>query len=233
MSSTTHKNGFSNGVGSIKRTLIDKSNNRSVVVVSVAVFVVVFSLVAVKTLWSQAAYQNRVLAEKNTAKKQLAKDLEVVKKLQPSYQAFVGTTTNIIGGNSVGTGERDGDNAKIILDALPSKYDFPGLTTNLEKIATDQGVDLIGITGTDDEVNQASNASSSNPQPVEMPFQITISADYAKTQAFVNALERSIRPIKVTSIDISASNGKMSTVVSAVTYYQPAKSLNTRTKVVQ
>ncbi len=226
-------NKLKTGVGSIKRSLIDKSNTRIVVVVSLAVFSVVFSLIAAKTLWSQAAYLNRVIKEKNVTKNRLIDNLKVVKKLKPSYDTFVSSTTNIIAGNAFGIGPQDGDNAKIILDALPSKYDFPALATNLETLVQGQSVELSGITGTDDEVAQSSNVSSANPQPVEMPFQLTVSADYAKTQTLITAIERSIRPIKIQSIDITGNQAKLSTNITAITYYQPAKSLNITTTVVK
>lgn len=231
MASTNKK--ANGGLGSVKRSLIDKSNTRVVFIVSTAVFAVIFSLVAAKTLWSQAIYQGKVISAKTEAKKQLQADVKIANTLHDSYSAFVGASSNIIGGTSVGVTSQDGDNAKIILDALPSKYDFPALTTNLEALVQDQQIELTSITGTDDEIAQSGNASSSDPQPVEIPFQLSVGGDYAKTQTLIGALERSIRPIAVRSLDISVTQDKISTTISAVTYYQPAKSLNTRTKVVK
>lgn len=227
------KKNSNSGIGSVKRGLIDKSNTRIVVIVSAAVFAVIFSLVAAKTLFSQAVYQGKVISAKTDARKKLQADVKVAKTLHASYSAFVGATTNIIGGNSAGPTAQDGDNAKIVLDALPSRYDFPALTTNLEALVQDQQVDLTSIAGVDDEVAQSANISSSDPQAVEIPFQLSVTGDYAKTQTLVGAFERSIRPIVVRSLDISAAQDKLTTSISAVTYYQPAKSLNTRTKVVR
>lgn len=223
----------STGMGSIKRGLIDKSNTRIVIIVSMAVFAVIFSLVAARTLWNQAIYQGKVISAKTDAKKQLQADVKIANTLHDSYSAFVGATTNIIGGTSVGVTSRDGDNAKIILDALPSKYDFPALATNLETLVQDQQIELVSINGIDDEVVQSANNTSSDPQAVEIPFQLSATGDYTKTQALIGALERSIRPIAIRSLDVSGAQGKLTTTISAVTYYQPAKSLNTRTKVVK
>ena len=198
-----------------------------------AVFAVIFSLVAARTLWNQAIYQGKVISAKTDAKKQLQADVKIANTLHDSYSAFVGATTNIIGGTSVGVTSRDGDNAKIILDALPSKYDFPALATNLETLVQDQQIELVSINGIDDEVVQSANNTSSDPQAVEIPFQLSATGDYTKTQALIGALERSIRPIAIRSLDVSGAQGKLTTTISAVTYYQPAKSLNTRTKVVK
>ena len=219
--------------GSVKCVLIDKANTRLVVTVSIAIFAMVFSLVAAKTLWTQSSYQKRVIDAKNKAATQLQANVEAMDKLSTSYNAFVNTSTNIIGGNSLGSGPQDGNNAKIILDALPSKYDFPALTTNLETLLSDQQVVLVNISGVDDEIAQSGNTNSPNPSPVEMPFQLSATADYAKTQALIEAFERSIRPIKMTTLDISGTQDKLTTTISALTYYQPAKSLNIREEIVK
>lgn len=218
---------------STKRALLDKTNSTVVVIVSVATFVTVFSLVAIKSLMSQASYQNRVITAKREARDQLNADIAAVKQLKPSYQAFVGAQTNIIGGNATGVGAQDGDNAKIVLDALPSKYDFPALTTNLDSLVTSQGAQLTSINGTDDEVAQSSNTQSTSPTPVPMPFELTVTSDYGKIQQTVGAFERSIRPIQIQSLTLTGSNGTITLNVTAQTYYQPAKSLNISKKVVK
>lgn len=219
--------------GSVKHQLIDKNNSRLLVTVSIAVFVLIFSIVASKQLISQAAYQNRVITKKRKADDQLKKDIEVVKKLHVSYAAFVDTSQNVLGGNVGATGEKDGDNAKIILDALPSKYDFPALTTSLETLVNGQGAQFTSLSGTDDEVAQAPNQSSSDPTPIPMPFQLSATGDYGRVQGVINAFEKSIRPIKVGILDVSGNQDKLTVNVTGESYYQPAKSLNTRTEVVK
>jgi Tfp pilus assembly protein PilO len=213
--------------------LIDKANARIVIFVSVAAFIVVFSLVATKTLVNQASYQNRVIKEKRTTVNQLKSNITATTDLKKSYDAFTNTAQNAIGGNSQGTGPQDGDNAKIVLDALPSSYDFPGLTTSLEALLGNQGVKLTSIAGTDDEVTQSANKSSTAPQPVAMPFSIAVTGDYTGVQNTVSALERSIRPMQIQTLNISGSAGQLTLGVTAQTYYQPAKSLNITTKVVK
>jgi Tfp pilus assembly protein PilO len=214
--------------------LINQANARIVVYVSVAAFILVFSLVATKTLVNQAAYQNRVIKAKRAAVTQLKSDIAATTDLKNSYNAFISTTQNAIGGSASGTGAQDGDNAKIILNALPSTYDFPGLTTSLESLAGSQGAKITNITGTDDEVAQGTNTSSTAPQPVPIPFNIAVAGDYPSIQNVVSAFERSIRPMQVHTLDISAgSDGKLAMTLDAQTYYQPAKSLNIKTRIVR
>src|ERR1700694_4085492 len=104
---------------STKRLQIDKANATVVVLASLAAFVVTFSFFATKALLSQQAYQSRVTKDKTIAVHQLETNIQATNALAASYSTFVNQPINIIGGNKTGAGDQDGDNAKIILDALP------------------------------------------------------------------------------------------------------------------
>jgi hypothetical protein len=218
---------------SAKRAMINKANARVVVYVSVAAFILMFSLVATKTLVSQAAYQNKVIKVKRNAVTQLKTDIAATSQLKTAYDAFNSTPQNVLGGNPDGTGPQDGTNAKIVLDALPSSYDFPGLTTSLEALLGSQKVDITSITGTDDEVAQGANQSSVSPTPVPIPFATITQGTYTDAQSVVSAYERSIRPMQILTLDISGQNNELTLSIGAQTYYQPAKSLNIKKQVVR
>ncbi|QQS20350.1 hypothetical protein IPL85_02795 [Candidatus Saccharibacteria bacterium] len=218
---------------STKRLLIDKANTTVVIAVSLAVFLFVFSAVSTKTFISKAGYQNRVIAAKREAREQLKDDKEAVKKLRKSYNSFVSTDPNSIGGSRGGLDKKDGDNTKIVLDALPSNYDFPALATSMESLVATEGVKINSFNGTDDEIAQAANITSTNPVPIGMPFELSVSSDYGKIQGVITAFEKSIRPIELVTLDISGDREGLTMVVGARTYFQPAKSLNVTTKVVR
>jgi hypothetical protein len=216
-----------------KRSLITKANSTMVLATGAAAFILVFAAVASRTLINQASYQNRVISTKKKALATLKSDLAARDSLVASYKSFVGTPQNVLGGNPDGSGDQDGDNAKIVLDALPSKYDFPALATSLEKIINSQGLTIMSIAGTDEEVTQSANQSEAEPQPIAMPFQVQVSGSYSAIQNLVNAFGRSIRPFQVQKIEISGDEGSMSATIDAQTFYQPEKSLNIRTEVVK
>jgi len=218
---------------SAKRVLIDKTNTSVVIITSVAAFVVAFSLIAGKALISQAAYQNRVISAEKKTLAQVKSNIVVAGNLQHTYQAFTSTAQNVIDGSSDGTGPQDGNNADIILDALPSSYDFPALTNSLEAILTSTGVQINSISGTDDEVAQSTNTSSTAPQPVAMPFQISVGGDYDAIQKLIGKFEHSIRPFQIQTLQISGDQNQLTMTVSAQTFYQPAKSLNITSEVIK
>jgi hypothetical protein len=217
---------------SARHMMIDKANATMLATIGVAAFIVTFSLVASKALVSQSRYQSRVIKEKSTTLKRLQDDNKNFNSLVSSYQAFAERKVNMLGGNPKGNGPKDGDNPKLVLDALPSKYDFPGLISSLEKLLKEGGYRINAIGGTDDELAQ-SNTATDSPTPIELPFPLTVTTDYTGAQNLLLSLERSIRPIKVEQLSITAGGSDLSVSVSAKTYYQPEKKLKVSTKEVQ
>jgi len=219
---------------SSKRVAIDKASAQMVAIIAASAFVTVFCLMASKQVLSQNQYNSRVMSAKQKAYNQLQDNINAFDDLQKSYKAFNSTSTNVIGGLADGTGDNDGSNSKIILNALPSTYDFPALTSSLEKMMTDRGLKVSSITGTDDQVNQQGNTESSSPEPVEIPFTFTITgANYKAVNELFKALQSSIRPFQVDKVDISGGENNMTVTVEAHTYFQPARSIQPTTKVVK
>lgn len=216
-----------------KQLLIDEANKRIIVVTGIAAFIVIFCAVAGHSLFGQLLYQNRIVSAKKDALTQLKTDEAAVKNLNTAYVAFVSTPQNILGGNSTGNGAQDGDNAKIVLDALPSKYDFPALATSLEKLLTDENVEIQSIVGTDDEVAQTGTGTSDKPQVVEIPFQVSAKGSYQSVQSLTKTFEASIRPIKINTLSLTGSDASLEININATTYYQPAKPFSIGTKVIK
>ena len=214
-----------------KRSQLDKANARMVITVAVAAFVVVFSLVASRALWVRMSHQAEVINQKEIARDQLETNLETIDELQTSYNTFVETNQNVIGGNPAGSGDKDGNNAKIVLDALPSKYDFPGLATSLEKVIKANGSNINSISGTDDEIAQSGEQAASTP--IEVPFELSAAGNYQSTQDLLTLLQRSIRPIQVQTMEVSGTNSELVLNLTALTYYQPERALRVQTKVVE
>lgn len=217
---------------STKRTLITKANSTMVITTAVAAFVIIFCLVASKTLLSQANYQNRVIGAKKDAVSQLKDNIAARDSLVSSYKAFVDTPQNILGGNPTGTGEQDGDNAKLILDSLPSKYDFPALVASLEKMANSQGLQIVSITGTDEEAEQQKTAEGA-PQAVAMPFELQVSGSYEAVQGLVKMFGNSIRPFQIQTMELSGGQSNMTATINAQSFYQPEKTFKVQTEVLK
>ncbi len=219
-----------------KRLKIDKANTALMVIIGVAAAVAVFTLVASKTLLSQYSYQKRVIAAKNTANNQLIADYNAATGLVGSYKSFVNTSQNVLGGNSAtdGVTPNDGNNATIILDALPSQYDFPGLVSTINNILTNANVSINAISGTDEQLTEGNVQTSSNPSTQPMPFEISVDGPYANIQGLINTLQLSIRPINIQTISLSAgTNNTLAADITADTYFQPPKNFSIGSETIQ
>lgn len=208
---------------STKRLQIDKANTRMVLFLAVSAFIAVFCLLASRALLGQRSYQARVINEKKKALGVLKANNQAATELVTAYKAFLSAPDNIIGGLPTGTADRDGDNAKIVLDALPSKYDFPALATSVEKVLSNRNLAIDTITGIDDELNQEAVAAV---QPVEMPFDTVVSGNLETAQDVLDIFQLSIRPIQIVKLTLSGGDTKLGIHVSAKTYYQPQKTIS-------
>jgi hypothetical protein len=218
---------------STKRLQIDKSRSNLVIIVAVAAFVTVFSLVSIRALLVKRSFQGRVVAEKEATLKTLKENNTAAAELTTAFKAFNETPDNLLGGNPEGSGDKDGDNAKLVLDALPGHYDFPALVSSIEKmIEGNKNGTIEGITGTDDEVTQSQASDSS--VPVEMPFQVAAKADPDGLQTILQTFSRSIRPMVVTTLNITAEDANSLNIdINAKSYYQPKKTLSITSKEVR
>ncbi len=205
---------------SSKRLQIDKSNTKVLIYISLAVIALVFALVASLSLWKQIQYQNKVLSLRNKAVDQLEKNKKATAQLQAQYVAFDTASESIIGNSDA--------NSKVVLNALPSKYDFPALATSLESLMNQSGVNIVGISGTDDQAS--AQQSSNEPQPTEIPFSLTANGSYDSVKKLVANLEKSTRPITIKTIKYSGTESDLQVNIDAVTYYQPLKTLDLNKK---
>lgn len=215
-----------------KRIQIDKARANVVLFVAVASFIATFSLVSSKALLQKRGFESRVIGEKEKTLKTLKDNNQAAQQLTTSYKAFNDTPDNLLGGNPSGTGDKDGENAKLILDALPSQYDFPALTSSIEKMIKSQQGSIEAISGTDDTVAQSSVTDSS--KPIEIPFQIDATSGDDGIQNILKTFNRSIRPMTITKVTLSVeSQGSLRASIFAKSYYQPAKVLQITTKEVR
>jgi hypothetical protein len=238
---------------SVKHLQIDKDNNLMFIIVAVASIMVVFSLVSAKTLLGVSSYQHKALKAKEGAVKKLQANVKAADALKQQYDTFESQNPNILGGvggldvakaiseqgeqsgvikvngQTLNLSGQDGDNAKIVLDALPSSYDFPALISSIEKVANQDHIPLQGVGGNDQGTTTTAPttgiAASSKAEAQPIPFSVNLQSDFHTVQTLFNDLERSIRPIDVTEISLSGSGSNMNVSVQANTYYQTPVSL--------
>ena len=212
---------------SVKKLALSKANKQIVAVTAIAAFITVFCLVGANYLVGLKDYQARIISADRSADSNLIADNRAKTSLVNSYKKFVDQNPNVLGTNNQPiSGNYIYNNATIILDALPSTYDFPALTSSLQKLQTIGGFNFTSIGGSDESAS-VSSAPTSNPAPVAMPFTFTISqTSYQTIQNLFSDMLKSIRPLQIDSITISGTDTNITLNVSAHTYFQPGKQFN-------
>lgn len=224
-----------------KRAIIDKTNTKIVITISITVFVVIFSAFAVRALFGQASYQQKVIDGKKDALKVAKDNKQNAQNLEKTYVAFAGESINVLGGNPTGTGPIDGSNPKIVLDSLPSVYDYPALSSSIEKLLLDNGYGVESIGGAEDAalavspVDTVTGGASQVSQtgPTNMPYPITVLSTAEGTKRLLEILERSIRPFYVENISFSGSGTALSANITMKTFYQPSTGVTVTTQAVK
>jgi hypothetical protein len=212
---------------SLKQLQIDKSSQKMIIFASVASFLLIFTLFSSKALITKMNFQNKVINLKNTALNHLNNDVTNNTALITSYQNFINSPKNLMGVDSGSTGANSGNNAKLILDALPSEYDFPALATSLQGLLSSTGVTVSGLTGSDSSTgSNASTMSMPIAGTTPIPFSFTVSGPVDNVLNTMKIFESSIRPFQFSKFTISGSNSSLSLTASAETFYQPAQSFN-------
>ena len=227
------------GVTSIftsKRALLDQANKSIVIIAGVAAFITVFCLVSTKTLIGQANYQNKVIKAENTTYTTLTSDINAENQLNASYEYWETKVPNpgqnIIGGSSTASGFNDGDNAQIILHALPTQYDFPALLTNMSDLMTLIKLSNPQVSGQDQQLVYQTQTTSATPKPTAIPFELTATGDYQTIVTLISALQNTIRPIQVLDVNISGTSANLTVNIQAQTYYQPSVLFQTSQEVI-
>jgi len=241
--------------------MIDKANTTIVIAVAVAAATLAFSLVTARSLLIKRSYQSKVISVQEKARDQLEENIDNIDVLAASYSEFVNRPENIIGGDSEGEGDQDGDNAKIIIDALPGRYDFPALISSIEKILIDRNYLIQSLGGNDQPPGEGDVASSGDVDasvadgdtgesgtdsedeefvevtPIEMPFEMTALGPYTSMVDLLKVFERSVRPIVVNQITFTAGDGsagnQVEMTVEGQSFFQPEKTLDIKYEVVK
>jgi len=194
-------------------------------VIATAVVLVVFSLFATKAIVQKGIYQRHVLHARRDVVNTLKSNYTAAQTLVTQYNVFATQDPNMLGGKIDETDNLDGDNPKIVLDALPSSYDAPALASSVEKILLGKNVTINSIAVTDDP-NLSAATSQQNPQPQPIAFSFIGTTTFASGFQLIQDFERSIRPFDVNSIEIDGSDNQLRLTVNMTTYTQPAKSLD-------
>lgn len=214
-----------------KRQQIEKANRSMFAWVAGASVIVAFAVVAAQFMVQQGLFNEKVLSEKRATDRTLTENLQSVDTLKEEVNVLL-ANNNLAASRA----QSDDSNLQVVLDALPPSQDSLNLGTSLQSVflgSRVQRIESISVDGgasIDSAVEDASVQDTDGPQ--EIPFRFTVVGNYNQIRDALGALQRSIRPIKITSVGVEGTDTSLTATVEAVTYYQPEKTIELRERTV-
>lgn len=222
-----------------KRQQIASANRTMFIWVAIASVIVGGAAVGVLFLAQLALFNERVLAEKTTTASTLDKNLKVIEELKNQVRLM---NTNQALRDSMAPGETQP--IQVVLDALPSDVNSSALGASFQKkLLDDPAVTLESIrvdpvagkeVNGDSSVEDASASDSDEEHMIHFGFNVSVAAaDVNALKNLLQRLERSVRAIDVTNLTIEGQGTRVTMSVEGNAFYEPAKTVELKDKVVK
>jgi hypothetical protein len=220
-----------------KRQQIAKANRTMFLWVAGVSVIVGFAAVGSIFLMQKLAFNQKVINEKNNTVSVLTKNNAAVAELEENIRLL---DTNE-GLNSVKANPED-KALQVILEALPADANSLALGSSLQQklIAGIDGLTLeslnvipvAGVEVSDESAVQDASATTDEAQN-QITFNLAVSGDANALKALLERFERSIRAIDITNLVLEQANGKLTMTIDGRAYYEPARTIELKDKVVK
>lgn len=221
----------SSAVGLRKRQQIAASNKTMFLWVAGASVVVAFAIVISIFLVKQIMFSEKILIEKRETVSTLEKNIKSAKELDKNVNKLRANKNLSQLRNKASSNSLD-----VIIDALPYRADKAALGASLQKVLlTDASIDALDIEseeGASSDLTAVQTEQVGTSEPMTFTFKVTGGVDQIK--AVLDKLNKSIRPIVITSFQVESAGGNNLTAsIQASTYYQPARQFELTEKVIK
>ena len=219
-----------------KRTQIAKANRTMFLWVSIVSVILGVALVASIFLVQKIVFNEKVLAEKAKTVSTLEKNNVNIKKLEENIRALdTNADLSKVKVNS------DDQAIQVILDALPSEANSPALGASIQNklLAGIPGLTIVSLqvdpvlgVETLDSSTQTATVVAPLGQPA-ITFRFAVSGSETALKTALTNLERSIRTINISSLRIESQGTSQLLTVQASAFYEPARIVELKEKVVK
>lgn len=222
-----------------KRQQIANANRMMFMWVAGVSALVGIAIVASIFLLQKAWFNEKVLAEKSKTASTLVKNNEVVGELKDQIRVL--NTNQALKDAMLDSEDQP---VQVVLDALPSEANSSALGASLqEKFLTKEGLTLEALSvdpvqgiesQSDGNVQDASEASLNGENIITFRFAVSANVNNASAlKELLQRLERSIRPVDITSLDIETQGERLVLEVNGHSFYEPAKTVELKSKTVK
>lgn len=221
-----------------KRTQISKANRTMFLWIAGASALVGFAVVASIFLAQKLYFNEKVLLAKNKTVSTLNANNKVVSELQSQVRALDAN------GDLAKVKAADSDQSiQVILDALPSDAnspalgaslqtrllaDIPGLTLISLQVDPVQGIESLADAGVESGAVEGTGGTAN-----QITFQFSVSGNQDALLQALTKLERSIRTIDITRLQIENQGATQVMTIQGRAFYEPAKNVTLYDKVVK
>lgn len=221
-----------------KRTQISKANRTMFIWIAASSALVGFAIVISIFLGQKLVFNEKVLIAKNKTVSVLNANNKIVDDLKTNVRVL-DTNTDLA---KVKANPSD-QTIQVILDALPSDANSPALGASLQSklLAGIPGLTLIslqvdpvqGIESLSTNATTVSGDTSTVTTDNEITFRFSVSGNQDSLLQALTNLERSIRTIDVTNLQIQNQGSSQVMTVQGRAFYEPAKTITLYDKVVK
>lgn len=233
-----------------KRQQIDSSRRTMFLFVAGAAFVAGIALVVSYFLAQQIWFHTKIINAKQSTISTIKQNIDMVDELKENVRVL--DTNQALNSAKV----KDGNSAlQVILDALPAEANADALGASLQvKFVEPVGglkvesmtVESAALTGEgenpEEETEEVEDEAATTEEGedaeavTESPsiaFQMSVSGSAAGLKQFLTRLERSIRVVKLDSIEVQAGDGRQTMNIIGRAYYEPARVIELGTEVIK
>lgn len=224
-----------------KRTQISKANRTMFIWIAASSALVGFAIVIAIFLGQKLVFNEKILIEKNKTISVLNADNKVVGDLKTQVQVL-DTNTDLASVKA-----RDSDQTiQVILDALPSDANSLALGASLQNkllagvagltidsLQVDPVVGIESLTSSTGTVISTSKSTSGIASESQITFRFAVSGNPDALKQALTNLERSIRTIDITNLQIENQGSTQIMTVQGRAFYEPAKNVALYDKVVK
>ena len=219
-----------------KQTQINKAGRTMFIWIAIASALVGVAVVVSIFLTQKLIYTEKVLGEKQTTLSNLDANLAAVDQLKQNVRALDANSALL------SVRANDSDQAlQVVLDALPSDANSLALGASLQHrllAGVEGGYTLESLkvepaSGAAAPVDSTTVDASANASANEIRFSFSINGDQAALQSVLRNLERSIRTIVITSMNLETQGNALTLNVEGKAFYQPSRTLELTDKVIK
>ena len=209
-----------------KRQQIEYTNRTVFIWVAGSAAIVGVALVLCVSLFQRLTFNQNVIGMKNQTVSTLKNNNQIVDKLRENVR--VRNTSQAL----LDTPRLDGaEPISVVLDALPSQPNSSALGASLQKkLLRGVAIDTLVVNPTQGE-NGTEQGDSGTAKTIDFNFKVSAASNQVNNiKNILRKLEKSIRTINVTSMQIEQQSETISLTVTGVAYYSPETKVELTTK---